>query len=259
MTTLQARRIDCFCLMIGGVTMLTAVAAAWAGPRLPMAFSAPAQSTPALSDAGVCPMPEMRRLPGPMWWVSFTMEQLQRHRAQVTPAPPAAPSATPSPQPERIVVVPTVKSPHPTHRPILRVVRDQDGRVIRTVITSEPLPTTLEDAWGLLARDELDLASEVFGGLIEEDDRAAEASLGLGLVRAATGDVQAGAAAVRQAMELEPDVLDRVVLTVPVREALRELRRGLPQRVPSAGSDLALLVSTVEQLLGPSVDSASLF
>ncbi len=97
-----------------------------------------------------------------------------------------------------------------THEPkqqaVLRTIALADGTV-KTIITSEPIPHSIDDAWAALKRGEHEEAAKLFAEHTQESDRGAEAMLGHGLARAMSGDDEAAAESIRRALELDPEIL----------------------------------------------------
>ena len=173
-----------------------------------------------------------------------------------TPHPETAEPAEPAPRrrPRSRHEIETVEihvhPRKPTQRAVMQQIIQPDGSV-KTIITSEPIPVSVDDAWSLLQRGEYDEAADLFARHSLDPPRATEATLGYALAKALAGDDPAAAAAIRRARAADPAGLNGV----PVPPAALAVISRLHDRCTAAAAqrddadDLALLASTCRILL----------
>ncbi len=140
----------------------------------------------------------------------------------------------------------------PKQRAVLRTVTLADGTV-KTIIASEPIAKSVDDAWAVLTRGDHEGAAELFAGHALDADRGAEAMLGHGLARALSGDYEAAAVSVRRAVALDPGVLDAFSDDPTLHDALEDLRDRLAMDEAVSAEDdgeAAYVLAVVRELLG---------
>ena len=168
------------------------------------------------------------------------------------PARAAAPALRPKPRSrsEIEMVEIRVEPRTPTQRAILQHITLPDGSV-KTIITSEPIPATVDDAWGLLDRGNHTEAADLFARHSLDPARGIEATVGYALAAALAGDDPAAAAAIRRARAADPDAFDHVALPLESTAAISEVHRRCAARAQSDANarDAAVIASACRSLL----------
>jgi hypothetical protein len=141
--------------------------------------------------------------------------------ASVTQAPPR-----PKPRSRwEIETVPVrIIERQPTQRAVMRTVNLPDGTT-KTIIASEPVEQTIDDAWALLAGGDGKRAADLFAARSLDETDGPQAMIGFALARALTGDESAAARAIQLARAEDPDVLTRLNLDSALREIIAQIDR----------------------------------
>ncbi len=113
----------------------------------------------------------------------------------------------------------------PTQRAVLREVTLADGTV-KTIIASEPIEQSVDDAWAVLTRGEHEKAAELFADHVLDEERGAEAMLGHGLAKALSGDIEAGKVSIERAKALDEDVEERIPDDPTLKDAVEGMGEG---------------------------------
>jgi len=152
------------------------------------------------------------------------------------PSPPQPPARTKPRSRWEIETVPLrVIERRPTQRAVVKTVNLPDGTT-KTIITSEPIEETIDDAWTLLAGGDGKRAADLFAARSLDETDGPQAMIGFGLAQALAGDENAAARAIRRARTEDPDVLTQL----KVDSALREVITRIDQRCaedPAAETD----------------------
>jgi len=131
----------------------------------------------------------------------------------------------------------------PTQRAVMKTARLPDGTT-KTIITSEPIEQTIDDAWALLAQGDCKQATELFATHSLDETDAAEATIGYGLARALAGDEIAAARAIRRARAEDPDVLTQLNVDAALREVITRIDQRCAED-PAAETDRREAVSII--------------